>query len=750
MKNFKICVALTAILFATYTVAAQDQGPEQQGRESILVLDGSGSMWGQIEGKAKISIAKSVLSDLLTDMPASQRLGLVAYGHRRKGDCGDIEELAPLGSDRATISRAIQGISPIGKTPMADAVKSAAEKLKYTEKKATVILVSDGIETCAPDPCGVAAVLERNGVDFTAHVIGFDVTEENDMAQLRCIAENTGGKFVSASNAGELAAALRNTVTAEPKTLTTTKVHLQATELEGGLVIEQGLNWSVIPNIGAETVTRKNAGAVDIDVEPGSYDIEVVRPSDGLKGSLSGVKINRNTWKTITIALNIPVEASVQPDPADGGMAGTNINVHWTGPDRRGDYISIAPQDADSRSYKNYQYTSRGNPLEIRLPVEPGNYVIRYMLGRPIRELASTQIRVTPAGATLAAKQEAIAGEEVSVEFTGPTAGAGDWITVVAPDAKDKAYTSYYYTKQGSPAKIRMPLQPGDYELRFVQNNKKVLARQAIRVVAAHATLKGPESAIAGEEVAIEFSGPKPASGDWITVVAPEQSPKAYTDYHYTRQGSPATIRMPLEPGNYELRYIQGSKKIIARQAIVVSAANATLSAKESAIAGETVEVAFTGPKPATSDWVTVTAPDASANTYNSYHYTKQGSPAQIRMPLEPGTYELRFIQGGNKILARRTINVTEATATLNGPTSAKAGERIEVTFTGPPAGRGDYIAVAKAGSKPDQYENYGYVSNGSPARVHMPREPGQYELRYIQGNEKLLASAPIEVLPKE
>ncbi|MCB1592181.1 MAG: VWA domain-containing protein [Alphaproteobacteria bacterium] len=748
MKRLAHFFALVGLLLTAANASAAVREDKKETGEAILVLDGSGSMWGQIDGKAKITIAKDVLSDLLNDLPESRRLGLMAYGHRRKGDCSDIEEMAAVGADRRAIAEAVGKISPKGKTPMADSIKQAAEKLKYTEKKATVILISDGIETCAPDPCGVATALEQSGVDFTAHVVGFDISGENDEAQLRCIAENTGGKYVSASSAGELAQALKETVSAEPEKITVTKVRLRATELEGGLVIEKGLSWSVMDKTGAQVYTSENKGMVDIDIPPGAYDVEVTRPSDGLKGILEDIKISENTWKTVTIALTFPVEATVRSDAE--GMAGTNVKIDWSGPKRQGDYISIAEKDADPQTYDSYQYVAQGNPAELRLPVEPGEYVIRYMLGRPIRNLAETAITVTPATATLMAKEEAIAGEEIDVEFTGPPAGSGDWVTVVPPEAEDKAYKNYAYSRQGSPAKIRMPLEPGDYELRFVQNNKKVLARRPIRVLEALATLKGPETAIAGEEVKVEFTGPKPASGDWITVTAPDAPAKKYNSYYYTRQGSPATVRMPLEPGEYELRFVQGNDKVIARQPITITQAAATLTAKDEAVTGETLSIQFTGPKAAASDWITVTKPDDPAKTYTDYQYAKGGSPANIRMPLEPGEYELRFVQGGEKILARKPVKVTQAVATLDGPATAPAGKVIDVAFSGPPFGSGDYIAIARPGDEAKKYESYVYTKLGSPAKLRIPKEPGSYELRFIQGNQKILARAPIEVLPGE
>jgi Ca-activated chloride channel family protein len=70
----------------------------QEQSNSILVLDASGSMWGQIDGVTKIEIAQGVVSDLLRTLPETQSIGLTAYGHRTKGDCTDIETLVLPGT----------------------------------------------------------------------------------------------------------------------------------------------------------------------------------------------------------------------------------------------------------------------------------------------------------------------------------------------------------------------------------------------------------------------------------------------------------------------------------------------------------------------------------------------------------------------------------------------------------------------------------------------------------------------------
>jgi len=181
---------------------------------AIIVLDASGSMWGQIDGKPKLEIARETLKKVLTTIPTDMELGLMAYGHRQKGSCEDIELVVPpAAGTAAAISAAADRMKFLGKTPLSQAVKKAAEDLKYTEEKATVILVTDGLETCNADPCALGRELEQSGVDFTAHVVGFGLTEEEGK-QVACLAENTGGKYLQASDAGALEDALKVTVAA--------------------------------------------------------------------------------------------------------------------------------------------------------------------------------------------------------------------------------------------------------------------------------------------------------------------------------------------------------------------------------------------------------------------------------------------------------------------------------------------------------------------------------------------------------
>ena len=79
-------------------------------------------MWGQIDGTPKISIARKVLGDVLYKVPKNVSLGLIAYSHREKGSCNDIELLIAPAPSAARKSKAPpRQINPKGKTPLSEA-----------------------------------------------------------------------------------------------------------------------------------------------------------------------------------------------------------------------------------------------------------------------------------------------------------------------------------------------------------------------------------------------------------------------------------------------------------------------------------------------------------------------------------------------------------------------------------------------------------------------------------------------------
>lgn len=209
MRKLVHLLAIVAALFAFVLPATASQ-------RAMIILDASGSMWAQIEGRTRIEIARDTLGQVLAGVPAELELGFMAYGHRTKGDCADIEMLvAPEAGTADRIVGAAMSLNPRGKTPLSDAVRQAAAELKYTEDQATVVLITDGIETCNVDPCALGAELEAAGVDLTVNVVGFGLSD-SDGATVRCLAENTGGTYISADDEEGLKEAIDFAVNDKP------------------------------------------------------------------------------------------------------------------------------------------------------------------------------------------------------------------------------------------------------------------------------------------------------------------------------------------------------------------------------------------------------------------------------------------------------------------------------------------------------------------------------------------------------
>ncbi len=183
---------------------------ENQDSVSILVFDASGSMWGQLkDGRSKIEVAKDVIGDYLQKRNQSIPLGIVAYGHSRKGDCSDIEVLAAVKQqNHKQLVNKLNKIIPKGKTPLTDALELAVKQIPKTAEEADIILITDGLETCGKDPCALAQKIADEGINIRAHVVGFGLTEK-EVNGLSCIPKKTGGYLLRPQTGKELSDALR-------------------------------------------------------------------------------------------------------------------------------------------------------------------------------------------------------------------------------------------------------------------------------------------------------------------------------------------------------------------------------------------------------------------------------------------------------------------------------------------------------------------------------------------------------------
>ncbi len=200
-----LSISLILLMLSSTITAKASSYPEV-----TFILDASGSMLGKAGDKTKMDAAKAALSQIIPGLAPEVKVGLVAYGHRRKGDCTDIEMLIKMGSnDRNALLEKVKTLQPKGKTPITGAVTMVVDQLKTKENETTIVLISDGIETCATDPCRAVKDIKNTGIKFILHIVGFGVSKEENQ-QLDCLAKAGGGKYLEANDTQSLLVALNN------------------------------------------------------------------------------------------------------------------------------------------------------------------------------------------------------------------------------------------------------------------------------------------------------------------------------------------------------------------------------------------------------------------------------------------------------------------------------------------------------------------------------------------------------------
>ena len=209
---FLLILLMMAVIFPTPLKACAG---EQE--NLFFIVDASAGMLEKINGRAKIDIIKEAMRTLMTEMPDSQNLGIFAFGHRKKKDCKDVEQIIPLGPlDREQVITGIKSLKPKGKAPLTLSIVKVFDALESFQDKSIIVLVGNCRETCTGEPCKLVKRLKKIGLNFVMHVIGFSVTEK-EKSLLSCIVEAGGGKYHAVKDTDEFLAAARSIIEFEPK-----------------------------------------------------------------------------------------------------------------------------------------------------------------------------------------------------------------------------------------------------------------------------------------------------------------------------------------------------------------------------------------------------------------------------------------------------------------------------------------------------------------------------------------------------
>jgi hypothetical protein len=212
-KNNSLCLQFEPATTGELAVVSTLAPPTKTRKNLEIILDASGSMKTPLAGKkSRWDVALETLDQALNALPDGFNVGLRMYGHREASTspktCTDSELLVPIRKlDRAALLKRAQSFKPKGETPLVYSALQAPVDLKAAGG-GTVILITDGEESCKGDMVKAAAELKASGLDIRLNIVGFALKNPKVQRDLAGFAESTGGLFYAAESGSTLADAL--------------------------------------------------------------------------------------------------------------------------------------------------------------------------------------------------------------------------------------------------------------------------------------------------------------------------------------------------------------------------------------------------------------------------------------------------------------------------------------------------------------------------------------------------------------
>ena len=299
-----------------------------------IVLDASGSMRGAAGGASKMEAARQAVRTTVEAIDPGSLVALRLYGHRLPSEpkdpsCEDSELVIPFAPiDKQRFIAAVEAARPLGQTPLAYSLERAAADFgDLGDEAAAVILVSDGEESCGGDPAAVACAFAERGLELTIHTVGFDV-DQAARQQLQAVATCTGGQYLDAKDAGELAESLQR--------LTRAGLLVEKRREELGRAVRGGDGFASAVPITPGTYHldhHQRPGEYDyftIDVAPG-HVLRVSQEAYEVGVTIEGDTFEENTYPTAGVAIHGPDRERVGHQeviqPGEKAEAGASVSA---------------------------------------------------------------------------------------------------------------------------------------------------------------------------------------------------------------------------------------------------------------------------------------------------------------------------------------------------------------------------------------------------------------------------------------
>jgi len=444
------------MLFAGPTLAAEagSDGP------AIVILDGSGSMWGTIgsERLSKFDLARQALRQSLSTLSPRVRLGLMSFGQRRRADCSDVEVLAaPEAGPPERVLAIVDKLNPKGKGPLSLALREAARQVP-AGTGGSVIAIHDGVDNCAQDPCAAAADIAAANPGLRLFLISFGL-DPADAKRLACVGAATGGKSLQAQTSAELTDAITETLrlanlervdpatglaVPAPKAATPPApvgapgLRLSAALAPDGQPLAAPLDWTVAKKDAPDApIAKAHTPTLSIDLDPGSYVVEAKLGQVTVRESIE-VKPDGPTTTRLSL---------------DAGVLSLKAQADHDGATLSDPLLTVFAKDGDRQ---RPVWIGRDDAAELVLPA--GRYAVRVEDGLASR---TSEVTLTAGAGTIESPVLGTGRLELSA-VTASGKEADDVIYTIEEDDPDAPQGRREVTRSADPKAV-FTLPAGTY-----------------------------------------------------------------------------------------------------------------------------------------------------------------------------------------------------------------------------------------------------------------------------------------------
>jgi hypothetical protein len=454
-------------------------------------------------------------------------------------------------------------------------------------------------------------------------------------------------------------------------------------------------DWMVLVPVGAPSnnwlrmtfVPANESGMtwnVSMPTTPGEYEVRLLE--DGTENVLA-------VTETITVGDVVEPPPPPAEDPAialSATTATTGAIVTATltsGPGNQNDTMILVGVGAPNSSSVDMISVPAGETSmswDMTMPETPGDYEVRLLEGVTGNVLAmSSVITVEEEG------QPPPPAADASIALNTTTAETGETITVTMTDGPGNQYDWMVVVEVGAPSSswermtfvpafetsmvwnVAMPLTPGNYEVRLLQENTyNLLATSDTIVVGDPSPPPTPDPSvdvsktivITGEIVTATLRDGPGNQNDWMALVAVGDPTGSWVEMTYVPAGETGMswdVVMPATAGDYEIRLLaEGTENVLATSAtisveeVVEPPSNdphIALSAT-TAMTGETVTATLSNSPGNAWDWMVLVEVGKPSGKWQRMTFVPAGETGMtwdVVMPGTPGDYEIRLLKGG-------------------------------------------------------------------------------------------------------